>query len=212
MSGAREELEGPAYRVETQRLSLRCLEPRHVSLMEEAVLASLEHLRPFMDFVAREPLSFAKRLTYLRSQRGQFDLGGDYHYGIFDKAGERMLGAAALTMTGDVCEREVGYWIRADSLRQGYASEAVAALVRVAFDIEELAGLDLRLDPENIASAALAEKLGFRGPTLDPLSRPGRDGEKRDTHVYALPRVAYAESALRETPIEAYDVLGRRLL
>ncbi len=30
--------------------------------------------------------------------------------------------------------REIGYWVRADSLRRGLATESTAALIRVAFD------------------------------------------------------------------------------
>lgn len=205
-------LPGPAYRVETARLSLCCFEPTDAPLLHDAILESLAHLQPYMGFVSREPIAIEERLTYLRTQRGHFDLGGDYHFGLFDKTHTRMLGAVALAMTGEAHEREVGYWIRSDSVRQGLATEAVSALIRIAFDIEELAGLDLRMDPENTRSAGLAKKLGFVGPTLDPLSRTTHDGEKRDVHVYSLARIVYVESTLKSTPLTAYDVLDRRLL
>jgi len=203
---------GPAYRVETARLSLRCLEPRDVHLVQEAIAASLEHLRPWMSWVVHEPLTLDERLELLRARRGHFDLGGDLYYGLFDKQARRMLGGAGLSLRSDVDERELGYWVRADSLRQGLASEAMAALVRVAFDVEGLSGLDLRVEPHNVASAGLAVKLGFLGPVLDPASEPTPGGDKRDMHVYSLPRMVYAASPLAQVALEAYDVIGRRIL
>lgn len=205
-------LRGPAYRIETARLSLRCLEPTDVYLVEEAITFSLEHLRPWMSWTAHEPLSLDDRLELLRSRRGHFDLGGDLYYGIFDKQKTRMLGGAGLNLCSDVNEREVGYWIRSDCLHQGLATEAVSALLRVAFDVEELSGVDLRVEPHNVASARLAEKLGFLGPTLDPMSEPTPEGDKRDTHVYSLPRLLYATSSVRAFSLEAYDALERVLL
>jgi RimJ/RimL family protein N-acetyltransferase len=205
-------IRGPAYRVETARLSLRCLEPGDVHLVSEAILASLEHLRPWMSWTVHEPLSLEDRLELLRGRRGHFDLGGDLYYGLFDKQKTRMLGGAGLNLRSDVSEREVGYWIRSDCLRQGLATEAVSALVRVAFDVEGLSGVDLRVEPHNVASAGVASKLGFLGPELDPLSEPSPDGDRRDMHVYSLPRLIYATSPLRRFALDAFDVLGRSLL
>ena len=60
--------------------------------------------------------------------------------------------------------------------------------------------------------AGLAEKLGFLGPVLDPLSEPTPEGDRRDMHVYTLPRLIYATSPLRSFALEAFDVLERSLL
>jgi RimJ/RimL family protein N-acetyltransferase len=165
-----------------------------------------------MSWIAHEPLTDAQRLELMRTRRGHFDLGGDYHYALFDRAEARLLGSAAMMLRGEVDEREIGYWIRSDSLQQGLATEAVCGLVRVGFELERLENLDLRADPENVASARLARKLGFLGPILDPSSEPTPEGEKRDAHVYSLPRVVYASSALKKFELAAYDVLGRQLL
>src|SRR5690606_11862192 len=97
-------------------------------------------------------------------------------------------------------------------LGQGYATEATGALVRIGFDVEDLAALEIRMEPHNLRSARVAEKLGFEGPELDPLSHPTAEGDKRDTHVYTLSRVAYVASPARTQPVEAYDVIGRRIL
>jgi len=165
-----------------------------------------------MTWIAHEPLTAAKRLEWLRTSRGHFDLDSDFTWGIFDKREDTLFGAAGLKLGANVDERELGYWLHVAHIGKGIALEAASALVRVGFDVEGLDAIELRTDPRNVRSARLAEKLGFQGPTLDPLSYPKPDSEKRDTHVYALSRVVYAVSPLIRVPIEAYDVLDRRLL
>lgn len=203
---------GPAYRIETARLRLRCLAPGDTAMLGRAIAESLEHLRPWLTWTAHEPLSFAERLTWVRTQRGHFDLGSDYCFGVFPKDEHALWGVGILRLSGSVDEREVGYWVHANELRKGLASELVAAMVRVSFELEDLDALEIRTFPHNLASARVAERLGFSGPTLDMLAYPMPDGDKRDLHVYTLSRVQYASSPAREAAIEAYDVLERRLL
>jgi RimJ/RimL family protein N-acetyltransferase len=205
--------QGPAYRIDTARLSLRCLVPADTLSLSRAIAESLEHLRPWLTWTAHEPLSFEERLIWVRTQRGHFDLGSDYCYGAFDKRTGSLCGMGLLRLSASsVDEREVGYWIHAAHLRQGLCTELVSALVRVGFEVESLDALEIRAFPHNLASARVAEKLGFSGPVLDPLSYPMPDGDKHDTLVYALSRVEYAASAARGLALEAYDALERRIL
>jgi RimJ/RimL family protein N-acetyltransferase len=200
---------GPAYRIETARISLRCLEPRHLPLLSRALDESLDHLRPWMPWAAHEPAPEAQRLERLRTFRGHFDLGSDYAYGLFDKAGAALLGVAALKLSTVVDERELGYWLHVAHTGRGLMHEAGLALLRVAFELEPLDAVDIRVEPENLRSARVAERLGFGEPVIDPLSATGPDGDKRDTLVYSLSRVQYATSEARGCAIEAYDVLDR---
>jgi len=49
--------EGPPapYRIETERLVIRCYEPRDAPLLKEAIDSSLEHLQPWMPWALDEP-------------------------------------------------------------------------------------------------------------------------------------------------------------
>jgi RimJ/RimL family protein N-acetyltransferase len=164
-----------------------------------------------MAWAAYEPLAFEQRLERMRTSRGHFDLGSDYAYGIFDKSEEELFGVVALKLGPDADERELGYWLHVEHVGKGLAFEAAQAAMRVGFDLESLANLDLRTDPDNVRSARLATRLGFVGPIVDPLSTPTADGGKRDAHVYSLSRVEYARSPARHVAVEAYDALDRRL-
>lgn len=206
-----DDFQGPAYRLETARLSMRCLEPRDTESVSLAIAESIEHLRPWLTWTAHEPLTPAQRLTWLRTQRGHFDLGSDYCFGAFARDGTRLLGCGLLRLTASD-ERELGYWIHAAHVRQGLGTELVSALLRAAFDIEQLQAVELRTFPHNLASERLARGLGFSGPVLERLSYPMPDGSKSDLHAYALSRPEYAVSPARQLPLEAYDALGRRIL
>lgn len=202
---------GPAYRIETARTTLRCLEPRHAHLLGLAIDESLAHLRPWMTWAVHEPQSLAQRVERLRTCRGHFDLDSDYDWGVFDKGEQTLLGVVALKLSTTPDERELGYWLHVAHEGKGLAYEAALAALRVGFELDTLDAVDIRTDPENERSARLAERLGFRGPLLDPLSYPTPQG-KRDTHVYTLTRVEYATSPAKGSVLEAYDVLERRLL
>ena len=207
-----DDFQGPAYRVETERLRLRCLAPHDAASLSRAIAESLEHLRPWLTWIAHEPLTFAQRLTWIRTQRGHFDLGSDYCFGAITKDDTELLGLGLLRLAADVDERELGYWIHESHLRQGLATELVGALLRVAFEVEQLDAVEIRTFPHNRASARLAQKFGFSGPVLDPLSYPMPDGGKSDLHVYGLSRAQYATCPARTFPVSAYDALDRRIL
>jgi RimJ/RimL family protein N-acetyltransferase len=191
---------------------MRCLSPLDTPSVSRAIEESIEHLRPWLTWTAHEPLTLAQRLTWVRTRRGHFDLGSDYCFGAFSKDEAQLLGFGVLRLAADVDERELGYWIHAHHLRQGLATELVSALLRVAFDIEQLGAVELRTFPHNEASARLARRLGFSGPGFDPLSYPMPDGSKSDLHVFSLSRAEYALSPARLSALEAYDALERRIL
>ena len=205
-------LAGPAYRIETARTRVRCFAPSDGPRLSRAVEDSLPHLAPWLPWTLHEPLSPAQRLEWLRTQRGHFDLGGDYAFIILSKDESVVLGGAGMHLRGDVDEREIGYWIHVDHVRQGLCTEVTAALVKVGFEIEDLRGIDIKVLPHNVASASVPEKLGFDGPVLEPYALPWPGEGKRDAHRYSLSRVKYASSSARAAEIQAYDVLDRRLL
>ncbi len=57
---------------------------------------------------------------------------------------------------------ELGYILRRDLWGQGLASEALAAVIRAAFDVGGLDEIQAEVDPNNLASVRLLEKQGFQ--------------------------------------------------
>lgn len=202
---------GPAYRVHTPRMVLRCWEPRDAPLLGAAVEASLEHLRAWMPWAAAEPRGIDARIEDLRRFRGNFDLGADFMYGILDRAEARVLGGTGLhTRAGE--RREIGYWIHAHHVGRGLATEAAAALTRVAFQVERVRRLEIRCDPLNTRSAAIPAKLGFRHEATLRGDAVAPDGGPRDTMVWGLLADELPGSPSMDAVVEAFDAAGRRIL
>ena len=198
----------PPYRVETERLVLRCWEPRDAPLLKEAVDSSIEHLRPWMPWAHAEPEPLEAKVELLRRFRGNFDLGTDFVYGIFERDESRAVGGTGIHSRESP---EIGYWIRADATGRGYATEVTAALARVAL---ELCGADLiqvRVEPENAASLAVPRKLGFvEEATLRRRGEPPPGEEPRDLVDFAMFKDAVS-LAVAGASLTAFDAVGNPL-
>jgi [ribosomal protein S5]-alanine N-acetyltransferase len=86
---------------------------------------------------------------------------------------------------------ELGYILNPHYHRQGYMSEAVAALVQHGFDHAAIHRVVAHCNPENTSSWKLLEKIGFRREGLlrqNIFFRQDALGEPiwTDTYVYAL--------------------------
>jgi RimJ/RimL family protein N-acetyltransferase len=192
---------GPAYRIVTPRLVIRCWDPRDAPLLKEAIDASLEHLRPWMPWARHEPQTLAEKVELLREFRGQFDLGADTIYAIFDASEERVLGGTGLHPRIGPDGLEIGYWIRADSVGRGIATESTAALTRVAFEVADVDRVEIHCAAQNHASAAIPRKLGY---SLQEL--PGEE------LVFSLTAAEFPGTPAAGTALAAYDVVGSALV
>lgn len=197
------------YRIVTERLVLRCYEPGDAPRLHEAIIHSLEHLRPWLPWVQQEPKDLESRIGLVRMFRGQFDLGLDYAFGIFDRKEKELIGSTGLHTRIGKNAREIGYWIGVDHIGKGYATEAVGALVRVAFDIERLFRIEIRCAPDNIRSQHVPEKLGFR---MEGIIKRSLNDSIVDTMIWALEKKDYEQCPIRHKPLKAFDMVGRPIL
>jgi RimJ/RimL family protein N-acetyltransferase len=205
-------MKGPAYRIVTERLVVRCWDPTDAPKLKEAIDSSLEHLRAWMPWAHNEPQTLEEKIALLRGFRGQFDKDEDFVYAIFDRDESRVLGGTGLHTRIGEHAREIGYWIRADAEGSGYVTEAVAALTRVGFELEGLDRIEIRVEPENVRSRSIPERLGYaEEATLRGRIRNAQN-EPRDVIVYSLFSEAYPESPSAHAALEAFDAAGNRLL
>ena len=152
-----ENVPGPAYRIQTERLVIRCWNPPDAPLLATAIEESVDHLSPWMPWARNEPTPMAERIERLRRFRGQFDLDQDYVYGIFNLDETRVLGGTGLHTRVGEDAREIGYWIHVDYINRGLITESTAALTKVAFEVDGVRRVEIHCDPENIRSAAIPE-------------------------------------------------------
>ena len=204
----------PPYRLETERLVIRCWDPRDAPLMKEAVDSSLDHLRPWMPWARDEPKPLEEKVQLLRCFRGEFDLGQQFVYGIFTADESEVVGGTGLHLRSGPNAFEIGYWIRASRVRQGLAAETSAALTRAAFEVCTVDKIEIHVDPANVASCGVPRKLGYvEEATLRrrmPPTTPG--GPRRDELVFSMLREEYEASVLATFPVEAFDAAGTGVL
>ncbi len=202
----------PAYRIETPRLVIRCYHPGDAPLLMAAIDESLDHLRPWMSWAHQQPEPLQAKIDRIRVWRGRFDLDDDYIYGIFNPDETRLLGGTGLHTRAGPDAREIGYWIHADQINQGLATETAAALTRVAIEVDGVRRVEIQCDPANARSAAVPRKLGFTHEATLRDRRPDARGVPRDSMIWTLFSGDYPDSPAAVAPVQAFDVIGRRLL
>lgn len=206
------DLPGPAYRIVTSRTVVRCWSPADAPLLDAAIRDNLAHLKPWMPWAHQEPQTLEQRISLLRMFRGQFDLGQDHVYGIFDRDETRVIGGTGLHLRLGPDAREIGYWIVKDCEGRGMVSEAVGALTRVAFEIDRIVRVEIHCDPENVRSAAVPRRLDYTHEgTLRQRVETTGDG-RRDSMIWSLLGEEYPNSPSSSASLEAFDAAGRRLL
>lgn len=203
---------GPAYRIVTKRLVIRCYNPDDAPLLMVSIAESLDHLRPWMPWARNEPPDLQSEIQLIRHFRGNFDLGNDFVYGIFRLDEKRILGGTGLHTRQGPDAREIGYWIHKDFTNQGLATEVSAALTKVAFEVDGISRVEIHCDPANVRSASVPRKLGFTHDATLRARIPEDGGEFRDAMIWSLLRSEYQTSPASQAEIEAYDAAGRRIL
>ena len=107
-------------------------------------------------------------------------------WAIAEKETNRMIGFCGFVEYAARFERaELGYMIAYDSWNKGYATEACAAVIDYGFNHMKLHRIEATVDPENIASIRVLEKLNFVREGLLK-ERVICNGEYRDRYMYGL--------------------------
>ena len=185
-------------RIETERLVLRVPRRGDGAAVNAAVAATQDELAPWLPWAGAMP-SIDESEAQCRRQHAKFMLREDIVLLMFERlpgGGEgALVGGTGLHRIDWALRRfEIGYWRRAGCEGRGLATEAVAAVSRMAFDALAARRVEIRMDDSNVRSWRVAERAGF---TLEALLRFDSTtplGEPRSTRVYA--RVRGAEEPL----------------
>jgi len=200
----------PVYRIETNRLVIRCWDPKDAALIQQAAAESKEHLLPFMPWAADEPQTVAQKIELTRRFRGLFDRNEDYIYGIFNQDESRALGGTGLHTRPKGNALEIGYWLHKDFINQGYVTEVTSALTKVAFDLYHVDRLEIHCSVENLASASIPRKLGYTHEATR--RRLGYAyGKPSDQMIWTLFADEYPNTPSASATIRAYDIVGNLL-
>jgi RimJ/RimL family protein N-acetyltransferase len=205
-------LKTPPYRIETERLVIRCYDPEDAPLLKAAVDSSIEHLLPWMPWARFEPQSVEDKMELCRMFRGQFDLDQNYVYGIFSRDETEQLGGSGFHKRANEGSLEIGYWVAASAIGRGIATEVTAVQTRAGFELAGLDRIDIQVDPANDRSLAIPRKLGFTEEgRLRRRLEAHENGPLRDSVIFSLLREELEGSRCMEYDYAGYDSVGNRL-
>lgn len=157
--------------LETPRLILRPAHPRLAKAAADYYTRNEDFLRPFEPAHSEDFCTVAYQKALMRQDRAAAKADSGLRYWIFPKDNPHTaIGCVALNniILGAFRSCFLAYKMDKDLLRQGYASEAVLAVVELAFQGLNLHRIEANILPRNAASLALARKCGFREEGISP--------------------------------------------
>lgn len=171
-------------RLTTERLKLRCWEPEDAPALRAAIDASLVQLREWLPWAMTEPSPVEEVAARLRDFRERFRADEEWMFAVLDLLTGAVLGGAGLHRRAATDALEIGYWLGVEATGRGLATEAVLALARLALGPGGVARVEIRCDPRNVRSIAVARRAGFRYLTTLPGDTTTPSGAPRDTMVW----------------------------
>ena len=128
--------------------------------LTEAVTSSVEHLRPFMPWIAQEPMSAEDRAGMIAAHLDEWASGGDGFYGLWlDGRAVGALGAHHRIAPDGL---ELGYWLRADVVGRGIVTSAVGSVTQALLELPHVTHVEIRMDEANTRSVAVPRRCGYR--------------------------------------------------
>jgi RimJ/RimL family protein N-acetyltransferase len=155
-------------------------------VLKAALDASLAHLQAWLPWAMAEPSPLAVLETRLEQFASEFDRGEQWLFAIWSRTGEALLGGAGLHPRIGEDGLEMGYWLQADATGQGFMTEAADALTRLALLQPGIVRVQIRCDPENVSSAAVPRRLGYRHLRTIANATIKPSGAPRDSMVWEV--------------------------
>jgi RimJ/RimL family protein N-acetyltransferase len=199
------------HRIVTDRLTLRRYRVDDAEQMSRVILASKDHLAPFMPWARAEPLPPANRAELLDMFMGDYDEGHDFPMGIFARDTGAYVGGTGLHTRLGPGALEIGYWIAHDQQGKGSVSEAVLALTHVALTLVGAERVEIHHTPENIRSLAVPQRCGYSYEGRELTLMPGV-ADVEPTDIWSATAENLAREPLASAPRpQAFDAADREL-
>jgi len=125
--------------------------------------------------------------SFIEEKAEQWETRRAFCYGIWLKVSKQQIGQLQVkNIVWDVPGAELSYFIGSSSKRQGFATEAISAMLRAAFEQLGFKRIFVRIIPSNKESISLANKLGFKHEGLHRNEFRCGFGELHDVHYFSL--------------------------
>lgn len=158
--------EAPPDVLTGDRVVLRRWRPDQARILDDLIVDNVDHLRPTMTWISREPQSVADRESLLVEWDAQWSRRGGFAY-MIDCDGAPA-GSAGLHVRQGAGVLEIGYWVAHDKCGSGIATESARLLADAALGIPGVHAVEIHHDAYNAASGRVAEKAGFTAISYYP--------------------------------------------
>lgn len=172
--------------IPTDRLVLRAFQTGDGAELNALIHDSFDALNRWMPWARNRP-TVAETETHVRESIVRWRVREELNFAIVRREDNVLIGSCGFhTVDWSVPRVEIGYWLGTKYEGSGYMTEAVRGMTRFAFIVFEAERIEIRCDARNRASAAVAERAGYRLEAT--MRRQARDhhGVLRDTLVYAM--------------------------
>jgi RimJ/RimL family protein N-acetyltransferase len=143
-------------------LTLARWRPEDADELLDAVRSSFAELQQWMHWAQTMPTREEQR-EVLTEGSTAFDAGTDYGFLFRETATGALVGGGGVHRRVGPGAVEIGYWVRTDQYNRGYATRAAQGMTDAAFTyLPDVDRVEIHVDCANIASARVAEKLGYR--------------------------------------------------
>lgn len=122
---------------------------------------------------------------YLAAKREAWAEGTGASFAICDATRPDTCLGQVFVERDDEGRGSVGYWLLEDGRGEGRATRAVRLIASWALPEMRVGRLQLRTDPENVASQRVAERAGFTREGVLRAYNGRRDGTRADAVVYS---------------------------
>ncbi|MFF2885794.1 GNAT family N-acetyltransferase [Paenibacillus sp. NPDC057967] len=177
-------------RFESERLIIRAPLLDDGPLVNAAVQASIDELRPWMPWARNVPTEEQSEVIS-RQGRIHYLERSDLRMYVIHKETGQFIGSSGLhRIDWQARKFEIGYWLNTPHSGQGYMTEAVERITEFAIQELQANRIEIRIDASNERSIRVAERLGF---TLEGTLRNEKCdvyGKLSHTRIYAKVRGA----------------------
>ena len=175
----------PAERLTGAGIILRRWTVDDAQVLHSLVTGNVNHLRPWMPWIAHEPLTADDRRSLLREWERAWEQGLEFTY-LIEKDGTPS-GSTGLHARQGKGVLEIGYWVSVDACGGGVATAAARLLAEHAFTLDDVDSVEIHHDAANAASGRVAEKAGFER-TMSYARDVAAPGESGTTVKWVLSR------------------------
>ena len=185
-----------SFELRTERLLLRC--PRESDVAPLHARRNHPEVQALQDWTLPYPLEKCEEIIERAIAAGEPQDDSGWMITIADADDNDVLGDLFVGMRWGARAAEIGYTLAREHWGNGYAIEAVTELVRWLFETKGVTRLSGQLHPDNVASAQVLERAGFRfeGHTRGSF---WVGDENSDDWLYGMTRADWDEWVTRPT-------------